>query len=66
MMKKWSDKVSELDNLITENCPHDKTSTTTKNYEAGYDYYAEYHKTIKCLVCNKELDHQVTYGTSFG
>jgi hypothetical protein len=66
MVKKWSDKLGGLNDLILEYCPHDQTSTTKKSYEAGYDYYAEYHTTIKCLVCNKELDHKIEYGTSFG
>jgi hypothetical protein len=65
-MNKWANLFAELEILVRENCPHDKTETTNKGYSGGYDYVDEYHTFKKCLICNKELEHQIKYGNSFG
>lgn len=63
MMNKWSIKIDEIDNLIRENCTHTKTATTKSYVEGGYLNVGEYHTHKKCIICNKEIDHKVEYGS---
>jgi hypothetical protein len=60
---KWSQKVTELEEIIRVNCDHPKTETTSCHIEGGYLNVAEYHKIKKCLICKKEVDRKVTYGS---
>jgi oligoribonuclease (3'-5' exoribonuclease) len=65
MLNKWSGVLLNLNEGIKTICTHEKTATTTKSYEAGWDYVAEYHTTKTCLICGKEISKDIKYGNSF-